>query len=62
VALSARDAKVILMVGSGDKDELKLGRQVRHEALEHSLGSRGGWLGLGTGDGKENSRKDGDRE
>ena len=38
VSTRTRDAEVILMIGSGEKSQLKLRREVRHEALEDSLG------------------------
>ena len=45
VASGAGDAEVILVVGPWRKNKLKLWREVRHEALEHSFGRRCGGLG-----------------
>ena len=33
------------MIGSGNESQLKLRSEVRHEALEHSVGGRRGGLG-----------------
>jgi hypothetical protein len=51
------------MIGLENKSQLKLRSEVRHKALEHSLGGCRWRLGMGMGDrDQEDNRKDGDCE
>jgi hypothetical protein len=50
------------VIRSANKSQLKLRSEVRHQALENSLGGRGGRLRLCVGDRKEDGGTNGYRE